>query len=92
MDGLLIINKEKNMTSHDVVGKLRKILNTKRIGHTGTLDPNATGVLVICVGEATKLVQFLEQDSKTYYAEIVIGMATDTYYNIRTTSSNVFCY
>ena len=79
MDGLLIINKEKNMTSHDVVGKLRKILNTKRIGHTGTLDPNATGVLVICVGEATKLVQFLEQDSKTYYAEIIIGMATDTY-------------
>ena len=79
MDGLLIINKEKNMTSHDVVGKLRRILNTKRIGHTGTLDPNATGVLVICVGEATKLVQFLEQDSKTYYAEIIIGKATNTY-------------
>ena len=79
MDGLLIINKEKNMTSHDVVGKLRKILNTKRIGHTGTLDPNATGVLVVCVGEATKLVQFLEQDSKTYYAEVIIGIATNTY-------------
>ena len=79
MDGLLIINKEKNMTSHDVVGKLRKILKTKRIGHTGTLDPNATGVLVVCVGEATKLVQFLEQDSKTYYAEIIIGISTNTY-------------
>ena len=79
MDGLLIINKEKNMTSHDVVGKLRRLLNTKRIGHTGTLDPNATGVLVICVGEATKLVQFLEQDSKTYYAEVIIGKSTNTY-------------
>ena len=56
-DGLLIINKPKGITSHDVVAKVRKKLQTKKVGHTGTLDPMATGVLVICVGAATKLVQ-----------------------------------
>ena len=79
MNGLIIINKEKNMTSHDVVSRARKILKTKRIGHTGTLDPNATGVLVLCVDEGTKLVPYLEQDSKTYYAEVILGLETDTY-------------
>lgn len=79
MDGLLIINKEKGMTSHDVVSKVRKILNTKRIGHLGTLDPNATGVLVLCVNDACKLVPFLENDSKTYLAEVILGIDTNTY-------------
>ncbi len=79
MNGLIIINKEKNMTSHDVVSRARKILKTKRIGHTGTLDPNATGVLVLCVDEGTKLVPYLEQDSKTYVAEVILGIETDTY-------------
>lgn len=79
MNGLIIINKEKNMTSHDVVSRARRILKTKRIGHTGTLDPNATGVLVLCVDEGTKLVPYLEQDSKTYYAEVILGLETDTY-------------
>ena len=79
MNGLIIINKEKNMTSHDVVSRARRILKTKRIGHTGTLDPNATGVLVLCVDEGTKLVPYLEQDSKTYIAEVILGIETDTY-------------
>lgn len=78
MDGLIIINKENNMTSHDVVNRIRKIMKTKRVGHFGTLDPAATGVLVICLNEATKLGQFLEYDSKTYQARILLGKETDT--------------
>ena len=58
--GILVINKPVGMTSHDVVFKLRKILRTKRIGHTGTLDPNVAGVLVCCIGQATKLVEDLK--------------------------------
>ena len=64
MEGVLVIHKEKNMTSHDVVGRLRRILKTKKIGHAGTLDPMATGVLVIGVGRATKLLQFLTAQTK----------------------------
>lgn len=79
MNGLLIINKEKDMTSHDVVAKLRRILNTKRIGHLGTLDPNATGVLVLCIGDGCKLVPFLENDQKEYLAEVILGIDTNTY-------------
>jgi len=79
MDGVLIIHKEKNMTSHDVVGKLRRILKTKKIGHAGTLDPLATGVLVIGVGRATKLLQFLMADKKIYRASLKLGFATTTY-------------
>ena len=56
IDGIIIINKEQNMTSHDVVGKMRRILGTGKIGHTGTLDPMATGVLPICVGKATRII------------------------------------
>lgn len=77
-DGILIINKEKNMTSHDVVAKARKILKTKKIGHTGTLDPMATGVLVLCVGKATKLVDYLTCDEKIYDVEMQFGIRTDT--------------
>lgn len=79
MEGVLIIHKEKHMTSHDVVGKLRRLLKTKRIGHAGTLDPLATGVLVIGVGRATKLLQFLMADKKVYRATLKLGVSTTTY-------------
>ncbi len=77
-DGILIIDKPIDWTSHDVVGKLRKLLKTKRIGHTGTLDPFATGVLVMLVGKATRLAQFLDKDVKEYEAIIQFGFETDT--------------
>lgn len=79
MDKIIVVNKSIGMTSHDVVNKIRKIFNTKRVGHTGTLDPDANGVLVVCINEATKLVQFLESDSKEYIAEILVGRSTDTF-------------
>lgn len=79
MNGLLVINKPAGFTSHDVVNKLRRVFNTKQIGHLGTLDPDATGVLVICVNEATKLVPYLESDEKEYLATSLIGKSTDTY-------------
>ncbi len=60
MDGILLVNKPAQMTSHDVVFKLRRLLHTKKIGHTGTLDPNATGVLVVLVGKACKALPYLE--------------------------------
>lgn len=78
MDGVLIINKPKGFTSHDVVNVLRKALNTKKIGHTGTLDPNATGVLPILVGTATKISKYLIEHDKTYIATIKLGEKTDT--------------
>jgi tRNA pseudouridine55 synthase len=78
MDGILVIDKPSDWTSHDVVGKLRKLLKTKRIGHTGTLDPFATGVLVMLVGQATRLAQFLDKDEKEYEATIQFGFETTT--------------
>ena len=66
--GVLIIDKPEGITSHDVVAKVRKALHTKKVGHTGTLDPLATGVLVVCVEKATKLVQYLTCENKTYEA------------------------
>lgn len=77
-DGILIIDKPADWTSHDVVAKLRKLLKTRRIGHTGTLDPFATGVLVICVNRATRLVQYLTAAEKEYVATMRLGFATDT--------------
>ena len=77
-DGILIIDKPENFTSHDVVARLRRILKTKRIGHTGTLDPFATGVLVLLVGKATRLAQFLDKDAKEYEAVVRFGFETDT--------------
>ena len=77
MNGTLIINKPAGWTSHDVVAKSRRILGTRRIGHTGTLDPFATGVLVVCVGAATRLVQFLVGLDKEYIATVRLGFATD---------------
>ena len=78
MNGLLIINKPKGYTSHDIVNVLRKKLNTKKIGHTGTLDPNATGVLPILVGTATKISKYLIEHEKTYIATLELGKKTDT--------------
>ena len=68
MDGVLNINKPQGMTSHDVVLAVRKIVKEKRVGHTGTLDPMATGVLVLCLGKATRIAQYLEAGEKEYQA------------------------
>jgi tRNA pseudouridine55 synthase len=78
MNGILVIDKPQNWTSHDVVNKARRLLQEKKIGHTGTLDPLATGVLVLCIGKATKLVRYLEADDKEYIAELKLGATTDT--------------
>lgn len=78
MRGLLPIWKEKGMTSHDVVFRLRKILKMKKIGHTGTLDPDVEGVLLICLGEGTKLVELLMDGQKEYTGEITLGFSTET--------------
>ncbi len=78
MDGILNIYKEKGYTSHDVVAKLRGILKTKKIGHTGTLDPDAQGVLPVCVGRATKLCDMLTDKDKAYETVMLLGKTTDT--------------
>src|SRR5438034_3579749 len=78
MDGALIIDKPAGMTSHDVVALVRRTIGERRVGHTGTLDPFATGVLVVLVGRATRLAQFLSGAEKEYEAVIRLGYATDT--------------
>lgn len=78
MDGILLIHKEAGMTSHDVVGKLRRILHMKKIGHSGTLDPNATGVLLVLLGKACKVLPFLEDTDKEYICELALGKRTTT--------------
>ncbi len=76
--GILIVNKEKGITSRDVVNLVCKKLNTKQVGHTGTLDPIATGVLVIGVNDGCKIIELLTNTTKVYRAEIIVGMRTDT--------------
>ena len=76
--GIIVIHKEKGFTSHDVVAKLRGILHMKKIGHTGTLDPDATGVLPVALGKGTKLVDLLTDKEKTYEAVLHLGIDTDT--------------
>lgn len=78
MDGMIVINKEKGYTSHDVVAKLRGILRMKKIGHTGTLDPDAKGVLPVALGKGTRLVELLADGEKTYEAVLRLGIVTDT--------------
>ena len=78
MDGVLNLNKPAGMTSHDVVDRVRVLLNERRIGHTGTLDPLATGVLVLCIGKATRIARFLEAEEKEYRAVMRLGTTTDT--------------
>ncbi len=76
--GILPVYKERGLTSHDVVFKLRKILKTKKVGHTGTLDPEVDGVLPICIGQATKVSDYVMEMGKTYRAEVTLGFSTTT--------------
>lgn len=78
MDGIINLNKPAGMTSHDCVAKIRRLTGMKRVGHTGTLDPNATGVLPVCIGGATRIVEYLEKDDKTYRCTLRLGLTTDT--------------
>ncbi len=78
MNGVIIVDKPAGMTSHDVVDRVRKLLGIRKAGHTGTLDPMATGVLAVCVGEATKIASFLSGDDKRYDVTMRLGVRTDT--------------
>jgi len=78
MDGIIIVNKPKGYTSRDIVNIVSKCVGTKKVGHTGTLDPMATGVLIVCIGKATKLVDLLISKYKEYIAEVTLGIQTDT--------------
>src|SRR4051812_20777848 len=78
MDGLLIVDKPSGPTSHDIVARVRRALRERRVGHTGTLDPMASGVLPLVVGRATRLARFLSAADKTYEAEITLGIVTDS--------------
>ena len=78
ISGLLVINKPKGITSRDVVNEVSKIFKTKKIGHTGTLDPIATGVLVLTINKATKLSEIITSEEKVYQAEVILGIKTDT--------------
>jgi len=78
MDGVLVVDKPAGPTSHDVVDHVRRALGVRRVGHTGTLDPFATGVLPVCVGKATRLARFLAAGEKTYRATVRLGFATTT--------------
>ena len=78
MDGIVVIDKPAGLTSHDVVSEVKRILGARKAGHTGTLDPMATGVLPVCINEATKLAQFLSAEKKTYLATMLLGVQTDT--------------
>ena len=78
MNGILIVNKDLGYTSRDVVNIVSKVLNTRKVGHTGTLDPMASGVLVLCVGNALKLCELLTNHDKEYVAGVTLGIETDT--------------
>lgn len=78
INGIVIVNKDKGFTSHDVVNVIRKIFGTRKVGHTGTLDPDATGVLPICIGKGTKLADMLTFSDKCYKARVRLGITTDT--------------
>src|SRR5262245_38244024 len=79
VDGVIVVDKPSQWTSHDVVNKVRKLAATKRVGHLGTLDPGATGVLPLVIGRATRLAQFFGQNAKCYEGVIRFGYATGTY-------------
>jgi tRNA pseudouridine55 synthase len=79
MDGVIVVDKPEGWTSHDVVGKMRRIANTKKVGHLGTLDPTATGVLPLVIGRATRLAQFYTRSDKIYEGVVRFGWSTDTY-------------
>ena len=79
ISGVLNIDKPKGLTSHDVVGRIRRLSGQRKAGHTGTLDPMATGVLVVCLGQATRLIEYMRSDPKKYRATIRFGITTNTY-------------
>lgn len=89
IDGIIVVDKPENWTSHDVVNKLRRLANTKKVGHLGTLDPIATGVLPLVIGRATRLAQFYTRRDKVYEAIIRFGFSTDTYDRAGATASPV---
>ena len=76
--GVLVVNKHGGVTSHDIVGKIRRLYGTRAVGHTGTLDPLATGVLVVLIGRAAKAAEYLVSDKKEYRATLRLGLTTDT--------------
>ena len=78
MDGVIVINKPTGQTSHNLVGFTRRLLNIKKVGHTGTLDPDASGVLPVCIGRGTKAADMLTASDKAYRAQLILGMTTDT--------------
>ena len=78
MDGIIVINKPAGYTSHDCIAIMRGITGIRKMGHTGTLDPNATGVLPVCIGKATKLIEYMDTAAKTYVAGIRFGKVTKT--------------
>lgn len=78
LEGIIVVYKEKGCTSHDVVDKVRDIVGVKKVGHTGTLDPEAEGVLPVCIGNATKVVEYMTEKDKEYIATIKFGVVTDT--------------
>lgn len=78
MNGILIINKPLGYTSRDIVNTICKEFHTKKVGHTGTLDPNASGVLIICLGKALKIIELMDDDDKEYISEVILGIETDT--------------
>src|ERR671923_2875860 len=78
IDGLVVVDKPAGWTSHDVVARLRRIYGQRRVGHAGTLDPDATGVLLVGLGRATRLPRFLTETGKVYRGEVAFGVATDT--------------
>ena len=78
ISGVLLVSKHKGVTSHDIVFKIRRLFGTKKVGHTGTLDPLATGVLPVLVGRAAKAAEYLLSENKKYVAELKLGITTDT--------------
>src|SRR5512138_3904130 len=79
MEGIINVDKPRGWTSHDIVARVRRLMREKRVGHAGTLDPMATGVLLVCVGRATRLSEYLMASQKTYRAVLRLGVETDTY-------------
>ena len=78
MNGFLLIDKPEGLTSHGVVGRVRRITGIRRVGHTGTLDPMATGLLPICIGHATRMREYMLADDKTYQGLLILGYTSDT--------------
>ena len=78
LDGILNLNKPRGPTSHDIVARIRRLTGERRVGHAGTLDPIATGVLVLCLGKATRVVEYLVASDKTYAARVRLGESTNT--------------